>query len=322
MLAEPLFAAIWFCRHALFRPPDLALIYCFHASCVVFALLARLRGIAVVSQIEDVSLPALSDWRRGSETRPVQQLLAYPLMRAVLWLAHGVMVPTRRFKVVLPPAKPCLVVTGCVERREFRTAACWPGESNGRLEVLFLGKYEAEHGLLLLVETLQLLRRMSKLGNQLAFHCCGTDRFPEALAALAAQEGEVPRVHLHGYLTQTEYEQLLGRVHVGLVLQRSQGRHSRFKTPSKGYELMAAGLLVISTDVGDFADLAPKYLLQLGDERPEALVALLGDVCNDRRQYESVARAGQAFASTTFDAHSVGRAIVAFVEALQRARKG
>jgi glycosyltransferase involved in cell wall biosynthesis len=313
---ELIFVAAWFVRRGICAPPDAMLLYNFSPSCVVFALLARLRGITVISQIEDVSVPRLSDWQTGSETRPIQQLIFYPCMKAVVWLAHGVVVPTGQFKAIVPSGKRCEVVTGCMEDHELRSVPAWPLDDNRPLEVLFLGKYETEHGLDLVVDTLHRLRERPELAKRFRFHCCGTDRFPKELVDLARDNGRSPEVRLHGFLSRQQYESLLDQVHVGLVLQRGQGRYGNYKTPSKGYELMAAGKLVVATDVGDFASLAPSFLVCLREESATALVEVLAAICADSPRYEQIACAARAFSATQFRLDAVGNVLVRFFESV------
>lgn len=307
VLCEPFLGSLWFLVNAWKSRPTALLVFDFPPSFVAIAAIARLMGIRVVEQIEDVSVPKVRDWSRASETRPVQQLVAFFCMKALIWLSTECLVPTSRFKQLIPPSKRSIVITGCVENTELSPAGQWPNEfsPNNPLKILFLGKYEVEHGLALMTRTITLLRAGTDGSNRLAFYFCGTGNFPQECRALAKQDGH-PVVNLCGFLSRQQYESLLKEVHVALVLQRSDGRHRDYKTPSKGYELLASGRLLIVTDVGDFATLAPDSALLLKSETPETLAALLLEIADQPAKHAEIAQNGARLAAKEFAAESVG----------------
>lgn len=289
---------------------DGALIYNYSPSFVLIAVLLRVFGIPFIAQVEDVALPAKSDWRAGSETRPVQQLVLWPCMKIVAGLAAGFMVPSRRFLSFLTKGKPYFVVPGCVADSE------WGEYQRVRLRapirVLFVGKYETEHGVDLLISALKVLRSRGPVAAHFTFDLCGTDRYPLQLHSLSATKDD-PIIRLHGLLSDDEYRHLLAEAAVALVLQKSKGRYASLKSPSKAFEFLAAGKLVIATDVGDLAYHSGKRLIMLQQESAEELVKIFEEIAENPQKYEEIAQAARNFSLRESSYEGVGKRLRAFL---------
>jgi glycosyltransferase involved in cell wall biosynthesis len=180
------------------------------------------------------------------------------------------------------------------------------------IRVLFAGPYQTEHGLDLLIAAIKLLRSEKQYAEHFVFDCCGTTNYPNELGSLSTAK-EDPVIRLHGLLSDDEYRSLLAETDVALVLQKGQGRHANLKSPSKAYEFLAAGKLVIATDVGDFASHDGGHLVMLQHESAEELVRILVDISENPKKYEKIALAARTFSRRESSSMAVGKKLIAFL---------
>jgi glycosyltransferase involved in cell wall biosynthesis len=231
-------------------------------------------------------------------------------MKTVVGLSSGLIVPSERFQSVLPESKPCLVLRGCVADSE------WGKDHPIRLQtpirVLFAGPYQTEHGLDLFIAAIKLLRSRKQFAEHFVFDCCGTTNYPNEISSLSTAK-EYPVIRLHGLLSDDEYRSLLAETAVALVLQKGQGRHANLKSPSKAYEFLAAGKLVITTDVGDFASHDGDCLIMLQHESAEELVRILVDISENPKKYEKIALAARTFSRRESSSMAAGKKLIAFL---------
>ncbi len=313
MLFEPFLLIAWTLRYVLHSKIRCVLIYNYSPSFLLLAGVLKLLGIRIFSQIEDISVPRVDDWKRGSETRPFQQVILFVCMHLLVFLSDGTIVPTKRFLSIISRGKKYLVVNGCVPFVETQKSVTLMRSPNDKIDVLFAGKYEREHGLDLLVEVINQLNTMPKLAERFIFHCCGTSKYPEELSILSAQSNSLTKIELHGFIDDNKYRELLDHIQIALVLQKSKGRHANFKTPSKAYEFLAAGKIVIATDIGDLSDLAPDKLVCLRDETAETLLSILSDIVMRPQRYESIAREALIFCTREYTYGNVGNKLLSFL---------
>ena len=309
-LLEPLLFPIWtfmFLRRSRF---DGAIIYNYSPSFALISILLKCLGIPFVAQIEDITQPKFSDWRVGSEPRPVQQLVLWFCMKTVAGLSSGLIVPSKRFQFFLPERKPCLVLRGCMTDSEW--GKDHPIRLQAPIRVLFAGRYLTDDGLDLLIAAIKLLRSEKQFAEHFVFDCCGTKDYPNELRSLSTAK-EDPVIRLHGLLSDDEYQSLLAETAVALVLQMVQGRHANLRSPSKAYEFLAAGKLVITTDVGDFASHDGEHLIMLQHESAEELVRILVDITENPMKYEKIALAARAFSRTESSSMAVGKKLIVFL---------
>jgi glycosyltransferase involved in cell wall biosynthesis len=296
---------------------DGAVFYNYSISFAILAIFLRVIRVPFIMQVEDVAVPARADWRAGSETRPVQQLVMWLCMRTIAGLSAGLWVPSERFRPFLPERKPCLVVAGCVADSEWGQYS--PIQLQAPVRVLFVGKYEREHGVDLLIGALRRLRAGGPTGAHFLVDCCGTDTYPAELLAMSAAEG-TPVIQLHGLLSDSEYRGLLAESAVTLTLQRAQGRHANLKSPSKAQEFLAAGKLVIATDVGDLASHSGDHLIMLRHETVEELVGVFEDIAEEPGKYEKIAQTARSFSLRESSYEAVGKKLIVFLSQVFRER--
>jgi len=309
-LLEILLFPLWLLQFVYRNRFDGAVFYNYSLSFVLVAVILRMFGIPIVAEVEDIAVPSLSDWRPGAETRPVQQLVMWFCMRIITGLSTGLLVPSQRFLRSLPAGKTSLVISGCIADSEWGEER--PVQLREPIRVLFVGGYEIEHGVDVFVDALKLLRSEPSLGSKFVVDCCGTRNYPSALQSLSQAEGQ-PAIRLHGLLSDEEYRNLLAETSVALVLQKGKGRHAYFKSPSKAYEFLAAGKLVVSTDVGDLASLGGSHLILMQHESAEELVRILGEIAEDPQKYEAIALAARTFSLREATYAAVGSKLTAFL---------
>ena len=276
------------------------MVYNFSPSFVVCCLAFRwLWKVRLVIDLEDVASVRLADWISDTGARPVQEFVNALCMRAELLLCDAVIAPTRRFLSVISRTVPSAVVTGC-----FEDIAPLPllSERPGKrpLRVLMAGGLDAENGLDLFCEAAQ--RFSAQKGTpEVEFHACG--HLPAGAVLPAA-------VVCHGALPAAEYRDLLTSADVCVSLQNPGGRWAGKRTPSKVYEFLAAGRLVVATNAGDFVDIAGEFLRLCEPYTVEKLVEILQDISGHRDEIPRWRRDAWNYANSTCTASHVGQTLV------------
>jgi len=240
------------------RPLAGGIVYNFSPSLLFLTAWLTLKpNLRVVNNIEDVSIPALSDWSRRTEARPVQQLVFWVCMNLIARMSDAYIVPTQRFLSYLPRKRSVEVVTGCIEIPPTRRTA----PKAPPLRVLYVGKVESEHGIVQFVEALIALDA-TPAANRIQVDISGAGSM-SGWVTERLREIETMRVTQHGFVSTTTYRTLLNDAHVCVALQDPLGRYANFKTPSKIYEFLGYGKAVIATDVGDIRNLPEDILIVL-----------------------------------------------------------
>jgi len=321
-LCEPFLLIGWTLLYLLRHRVSVVIVYGFYPTFALLCVVLRVLRLRVISQIEDVSVPKWSDFSRNRAARPMQQLILWPCMKLVTVVAHAVVVPTRRFEAVLPRRKRRLVITGCMRRDPAAQGADMDKLHDGRLDVLFAGRHTDDSGLDVLLGLLRALREDPDLGRRFRIHSCGTKSYPQELVSLARDSGDGLDVRLHGILSDKDYRDLLHRVHIGLALQVSRGRFGNFKTPSKAYEFLGLGKLVIAYDVGDLADLSPDRLVLLRQETAAELVEAFRDVAHHPARYTRICSAGLAHSRSEYAYARCGKELLHLLTGASPDRSG
>lgn len=253
--------------------------------------------------VEDVYLPRWSDWRRDTDANPVQQIVFFICMHLIARMSSGYVLPTERFLAYLPKNKPFVVVAGCINvlplLQNKRTIT--------KLNVLFAGKIEFEHGVHVLVDAITLLDSNTVTPN-IKFNICGTGSKSDWLHSKCEALTNV-EVEYHGFVTNEKYSELLHAAHLCIALQDPNGRYLDFKTPSKVYEYLGYGKAVIATDVGDIRNI-PSNAIDLcepfnGAELANEIQLFLKDLSKIHCRSEHA----RAYAEANFSYRVVGHEI-------------
>lgn len=270
--------------------------YCYFPDAFLFSLWCKIAyGSNVVLDLEDICRPRLADWKRGSETRPVLQLWGWCLMKLSVWLADTVIMPTAKFSSVVPEKKR-LVISGCQD--VVPEDAVRPND--GAIRLLFSGGITEENGIVLLFDA---LKRLDGQKRNFKVSVCGMGCRKEWAEDRAKELVNIEATVL-GFLDSDVFASLYMETDACFAIQNPYGRHGQFKTPSKGYEALCSGKLLIVSDIGDFGELPDKICCHLRPYRVETLAAILEsltqDVMNAKR------RAALEYARQNFDVGVIG----------------
>ena len=270
--------------------------YCYFPDAFLFSLWCKIAyGSKVVLDLEDICRPRLADWKPGSETRPVLQLWGWCLMKLSVWLADMVIMPTAKFSPVVPEKKR-LVISGC--QNVSPDDAIKP--SDGEIRLLFSGGITEENGIVLLFDA---LKRLDGQERNFNVSVCGMGCRKEWAEDRAKELVNIDATVL-GFLDSDAFVSLYKETDACFAIQNPYGRHGQFKTPSKGYEALCSGKLLIVSDIGDFGELPDKVCYHLrpysAETLAEILESLTQDVVNAKR------RAALEYARQNFDVRVIG----------------
>ncbi|EKV00166.1 glycosyltransferase [Leptolyngbya sp. PCC 7375] len=240
-----------------------AIVYNFNPALVVISLFLKyILGIRIFNNIEDVSRPKLDDWRKTTEVRPLQQIIFSTCMDIIANLSEGLVIPTKRFLPDLPTNKPALVISGCMPLNKISNdfqKVKYP------INILFSGKIEFEHGIHFFIDSLEQLQSdlECNINDNLVINICGAGTKTDWLTEKIDSLKDLP-INYFGFVSTEQYQDLLQSADICVALQNPQGRYSNYKTPSKVYEYLGHGKLVVATPVGDLPNL-PTQVIDLCD---------------------------------------------------------
>lgn len=279
------------------------IIYNFNPSMVVIcAYIKWIWRLPIINNIEDVSVPTLSDWSPRAEARPLQQIIFSVCMNLVAKMSDAYIVPAKRFLGYLPSNIPAIVVTGCIS-----------GEDNPRVNflrkdeipvVLYAGKLEREHGI---VEFVRALQRIDHTENLSRLKVCisGSGRMSEWVRQEIAGIKSFDVV-FYGFLSKAEYSDLLNSSHICVAFQDPSGRYGNYKTPSKVYEFLGHGKAVIATAVGDIRDVPRESILIIDQLDVENIVNCLLWLSSDSSRVATMQLSAKQYSEQYFSYKAVG----------------
>jgi glycosyltransferase involved in cell wall biosynthesis len=301
IICEPFFAIATLVKLHFKHKMNTVVLYSYYPSVLAVGLVARfILSAKIVFDLEDISRPSWKDWKRSSGVRPLQQLWGAVLQFMVTCVAHWVIIPTNRFIPHIKPVKRHVVVTGCMRCNKFSESA--QRADSSVVEILYAGGISSEQGFDILVDALTLLDADERGGN-ISVHICGA----EALNDEREHRLSVIKtfaIQFHGFLSNEGFQKLFARVDVCLALQRPEGRHSQYKTPSKAYEAMCAGKMVVVSDVGDFSMLPPGICKILNPYSAAGLADCLASIT--RNEANAYGQNALQYASDNWDIDIVG----------------
>lgn len=186
----------------------------------------------------------------------------------------------------------------------------------GELRVHYGGTLIADTGVDLFCEAVELLARgEERLHRPVVFKATGVGEIAKIQRLQARVQGSRRvRVELLPELSSADYAAVIGACHCSLSLKRPGSGISKTTFPSKVIEIVAAGLALVSTRLGDVTSLfGDGRAFLLAQYEPAALVDVIVEMAQDPGRVEQVARAGREFGDRTFSASSVGEAMKALV---------
>lgn len=289
-----------------------AIIYNFSPGLALLALwLALERKLTLVNNIEDVSVPSLSDWSRNADARPIQQLVFWACMNIVARVSDSYVVPTKRFLDYLPRRRT-ETVTGCIHTPTTMSS----NTPQPPLRLLYAGKIEREHGILQFADALLALdtKSAAKLVHvDVTGAGSETNKLAQKLRGLKNLNAT-----LHGFVSSVQYGELLANAHVCVALQNPRGRYAEFKTPSKIYEFLGFGKAVIATPVGDIASLPHDTLIVIEQLDATSIANAILELVEGPDRTRSLQICAHDYARSNFSYAKVGARLSGLFESRER----
>lgn len=248
--------------------------YCYYPDTILTGIWCRLvYGCRVVLDCEDISKPKFSDWRLKSETRPLQQIWGWFLMKVAIRVAHIVIVLSRKFYDEVPKRK-AIIVSGCqdVSGKHCDRSADKP------VVTLLSGGISRENGMDLYIDALHRLDNM-KCAASLRFVVCGSGKMEMLKDSIRNLKNL--DVQVLGRLSDDDFNAMYREVDICFALQDPDGRHGRYKVPSKGYEAICSGKVLIAGDIGDIEDIPDAACYHLRPYTSVKLAELLSRITSE-----------------------------------------
>ncbi|TDO21975.1 glycosyltransferase [Pedobacter duraquae] len=289
-------------RLTFLRPHTFILLYCYYPSAVIIGIAAKIRGIKVIEDLEDIVNPKWTDWWKNSFLFSIQQSVGMILMRFTIWISDVVIVPTNKFMVNFKKTDKFLVIDGCIDVKNQLTR-----DKNEKIEVLLAGLLTEEQGIELFLNTLNLFQNNKNTSFLFRFKICGVSDNSEYLVEKIKNFPALD-IQYYGYTSTEEFDEILNQSDVCLVLQNPHGRNSLQKTPSKGYEYMAAGKAIIVTPVGNYISLPENCCVVLKEYTPAELYSKLVNL--DKEQIHDIGTAAYLYAKANWSYKQVGERIL------------
>jgi glycosyltransferase involved in cell wall biosynthesis len=316
-LLEPFIISAWLVARVLKRRPAALMVYnATIASAFGVAVAAALR-VPVIYEVEDVP-----DWQllknnaTDEKSRRFQHLSWLIASKIQIPLSRGIVVPSKRFlramRIAAGKSRTARVLSGCMEVTTSEPALVTYSDSSRPLRVLFSGKLENEHGYDLLLGAIREILSNPDPRHPIEFHICGR---PSRNSPNFELPPEHPSVHYHGFLPDSGYQQVLARADVGLALQKASGIFSETRTPSKAYEFLACGKLVIGMRVGDLDELYPESAVCLENESAAELAGLLKTIAANPQPFVVLANRGLETAREQYSYPAAARVLVGLIPA-------
>jgi glycosyltransferase involved in cell wall biosynthesis len=298
------FSMTWvFLRLSFLRKVRITMLYCYYPSTIIVGIIAKIQKIKIIEDLEDIVTPKLSDWFHKPLMFSLQQTIGGFLMKISLWLSDLVIIPSSKFKFKTIENKNYLVIDGCIDVvGDIQTSF-----EDEKITVLLAGMLDEEQGIGLYLRTLEIINKNEELAKRFKFNISGLSLNEEELKTHLSTFINLDLTY-YGFVSSAEFDNILKKANVCLVLQNPSGRNAQQKTPSKGYEYMASGKAVIVTPIGDYVMLPEDTCFLLNDYTPENIIAILNELNNNT--IIEVGSAAKQFAKENWGFENVGRRII------------
>ncbi len=296
------------------RPKAIILYNYYPVNLVVTAISRILLRVPVILDIEDVCLPSVRDWGRGGDHRPLFQLVGYILMKSTILFSSAIIVPTHRFLKTAGIHRRATVITGCMDISTIHNIPTHKMPRN-RIQFLISGKLDYEQGIEVVLDAInKFLAQATNSTCDVDFVFCGfcSDKSPirRMLIDASSMNG---RITFLGEVSRLEYGKLMLNTDVCIAMQLPNGRHSACKTPSKVYEYLCMGKIVIASDVGDLWRIPECILLQSACNAL-SLSARISDVVANWDSYRLRGPSIISYCTANFSSRVVGKRLIEFIE--------
>lgn len=290
---------IFYARHVLkhVRSGDLVLFDNYEFIYVFAALFVKLfRRVQFILEYEDGKHLIDRSWARclsGSA-----EFFGKRLITAAL-LTHPAL--GRR----LPKRVRTILVPGFVSRTNEQRLPSQPGAI---INLLYSGSLDRTRGVDLLLETIPLF---PDAGWHL--HLSGSGELQDQAKKISESRPE--KITFHGALSNSAYAELLSQCHIGLNCQRDSDPISGVTFPSKVFNYLSAGLLVISSRASEVPTICGEACRYYDAETPSSLARAITSVLEDKSVFSDlIAR------QSAVEKYSVDGTVVRLQEWLREAK--
>jgi glycosyltransferase involved in cell wall biosynthesis len=185
----------------------------------------------------------------------------------------------------------------------------WMEERSFTHFFVFVGTFGRSYELNLVLEVARHMQRAGR--NDVSFVIAGSGELQKSIE-IGAQG--LSNVHLAGWLTRPQISNLLSQAYAGLVPCRS----TLHTVPNKPFEYLAAGLPLISSLQGEFADLVKDRSLGLNYQPSDAngLEACVARLIDTPELHESLSRNCQRFFESNCDARQIYLSFADYIESI------
>ena len=289
--------------------PDIVVVYNYYPANLLAGVVAKWRYRAkMILEVEDVIVLRKSDWCFGGDARTIPVLILSLMLKLGVAACDRVLVPARKFLRTGRIAKKHIVVAGCIS-----VESCEPRKDPGpdsAVRVLVSGFLAEEQGLPLVLGAVETLAVIRPPERTVEFVLCG---FAEDEASLRCRVDDMQsrgvRIAYEGIASRTRYLELLKAANVCVAMQDPDGRFGDAKTPSKVYEYLAYGKVVVASNVGDLSEL-PKEIITICDYRLDVLVDRLWQIANNWEHWKQMGVLAAEFALREFSLRVTGERII------------
>jgi glycosyltransferase involved in cell wall biosynthesis len=220
-----------------------------------------------------------------------RQVLGHVLMQIALAECCALIVPSRGFLQCVKWRGTYAMLSACVFEGNRNQDL---GAQRRYINVVLGGLINDENGLAIFRDSVEQIRTSSR-ANDYVFTVCGYGAGIQELRERWKEELG-PNLNVCGYLSRVEYGQILSKAHICLALQNHTGLHSARKLPSKVFEAMSVGKLVIASPFVEFLELPSDSIVLLTEHSAKALTAAILSV-----NYDMIVAVGNRAAEVAAD---------------------
>ena len=133
------------------------------------------------------------------------------------------------------------------------------------VHIIYSGSLDSARGADLLLDYL----KSDQIQSNAIFHITGQGAYAEEFEKVAAKDKE--KIIFHGCVAREELSEIQKKCHIGLNLQTSSNPISQVTYPSKTFDYINAGILVISTRASGIEYILGESAIYLDEETPVGL---------------------------------------------------
>ena len=264
----------------------------------------RLKGRSVVHDIEDAPNP---------ETRGIRRLMSRVSFFAIFRFTRSRKMVVSEEVARLLDLDDYVVVRGVARFPDADTrpmgAARWEElRGGGDLRLHFGGSLVAANGVDLFCEAIALLAESEdRMSRPVTFTITGVGDMDKIRDAATRIQGRGKlKVEILPELSVDEFVEAISHCHGALSLRRPGAGNADTTFPSKVIEITAAGMALVSTRLGDVAEIYDRSAYFLDDYSPRALAEIIVAMSGDTDGVARVAEDGFRTAKRHFSLVNVG----------------